>query len=950
MNVETNLSFPELEKGDLVDMGGWTVLKEARGLVAAKIIKDCVWVAPILQGMIQVGGVKYYPRLNLRSVTFAENRCNCRTGKQGMICAHAIALCIHKIEAAIAETEAAKTSEIEEKSEAVLEVQSLVLSESKGKELRFNLFLPPNLPTVAGRDAIMVKIEAIFDRNPISPEKLDRGRAYRLEKGYYETAALVENWCGGRLHGLLQLKRSQLRDLLTALNDLPAVFWINQPKTPLSWVGGELPGVHEFLAADEESAPQPEEKPEAIKPVPAAPPSRKSSFTSMTVDGSTQFLAITLPSRDSSVYQDVLALLKTNAFVLEPSNRKWWLRDRHKTLGFLAKYLDLLKNDFQAKFTDNFSERTAFLRFGTVTAEAKEAGGGEFVIEARLEAGNTDQEALRRAVEKGQSYVDDGKVTYLLEPSKLERFAQAQRSLSGDSRHTFSTRYYQRLDPSALRDAEELLEPVTDSITTPETWKKRSAALKSVAHLQPAPLDKILDDLLRGYQRIGVAWMHHLFTGSLGGILADEMGLGKTIQALALLTSLQKTNAEKKTSLVVCPASLLENWRREAARFTPGLKVSVHHGADRLKNTTAIDPYHLVITSYGTLVRDIELFQSTEFLCVIADEAQHIKNRRTRNARALGNLHAEGRFVLTGTPVENSLDDLRSLMDFTLPGYLAKLPAQANRDDRAWYDQRHRQQALPYILRRTKTLVAPELPEKIEQVVYCHMEKDQRQLYDDFIKKAREEIFQMEMSGVGEGKLRFTALTHLLRLRQICADPRLVNQEALGENSAKLGAFLEILDEALDDGHRILCFSQFTTVLKLIREALEARDHAFCYLDGKTRNRQQICDRFNNDENIPVFLISLKAGGTGLNLTGADTVVHYDPWWNPAVEAQATDRAHRIGQKKVVTSIKLIAAQSVEEKVLALQQAKSTLLRDILDESAAATSKVSLSEIRNLIK
>ncbi len=194
-----------------------------------------------------------------------------------------------------------------------------------------------------------------------------------------------------------------------------------------------------------------------------------------------------------------------------------------------------------------------------------------------------------------------------------------------------------------------------------------------------------------------------------------------------------------------------------------------------------------------------------------------------------------------------------------------------------------------------------------------------------------------------------TALTHLLRLRQICADPRQVNKDTSSENSAKLGAFLEILDEALDDGHRILLFSQFVTVLNFIREALVEGDHAYCYLDGQTRNRQNICDQFNNDENIPVFLISLKAGGTGLNLTGADTVVHFDPWWNPAVEAQATDRAHRIGQQKRVTSIKLIAAQSIEEKVLEMQQSKSILLRELLDESAALTSKVSLAEIRNLL-
>lgn len=946
MTVEAEQFFPKLEKGDLVDLGGWSVLKEARGLVEANVIRECVWEAPILKGMIQIGGVKYFPRFNLRTVTFAENRCNCRKGQQGMVCAHALALCIHKVVAA--ETvEEVPVSEVEEVAEADLVVRSLVLSEGKGADLRFNLYLPPNLPVVAGRDAIMIKLEAVFEHKQIAPEKLDRGRAYRLEKGFYEAVALVENWCGGRLYGLLQLTRAQLRDLLNHLVVLPVVFWINKPQTALSWDGEALPGVHEFLTVAEESAKEPEQEPEKVKERPF-PPSRARDLTPMVVDGSTQYLAITLPSRESEGYRDVLDLLKTNGFVLEPSNRKWWLRDRHKTLCFLAKYLEDLKNNFQANFTDNFNSRTANLRFGKIIAEAKEIDDG-FVLEARLEAGSTSEESLRQAVEKGQSYVSDGEETYLLEPSKLERFGQAQRSLSGDSRRTFSTRYGQRLNSTALRDAEELFEPVADSMTTPETWKKRSAALKSVAQLEPAPLDKNLDDQLRGYQRIGAAWMHHLFKSGLGGILADEMGLGKTIQALALLAGLQKANADKKTSLVVCPASLLENWRREAVRFTPLLKVSVHHGSDRLKDALAFDPHDLVITSYGTLVRDLELFQTVEFQGVVVDEAQHIKNRRTRSARSLRSLRAEVRFVLTGTPIENSLDDLRSLIDFIMPGYLAKLPPQASLDERVWYRERHRQQALPYILRRTKAQVAPELPEKIEQVVYCRMETAQRRLYDDFTTRAREEIFNMEMSGAGEGKLRMTALTHLLRLRQICAEPRLVNKEINSDDSAKLGAFLEILDEALDDQHRILLFSQFVTVLNFIRKELVELGHAYCYLDGQTRNRQDVCDQFNNDESIPVFLISLKAGGTGFNLTGADTVVHFDPWWNPAVEFQATDRAHRIGQKKVVTSIKLIAAQSIEEKVLEMQRSKSALLRELLDESAAATSKVSLAEIRSLL-
>ena len=259
-------------------------------------------------------------------------------------------------------------------------------------------------------------------------------------------------------------------------------------------------------------------------------------------------------------------------------------------------------------------------------------------------------------------------------------------------------------------------------------------------------------------------------------------------------------------------------------------------------------------------------------------------------------------------------------------------------------------QAAPYILRRTKRLVAPELPEKIEQVLYCDLTPRQRALYSKTQVATERALAELELAGRSEAQVRIAALAQLLRLRQVCAEPRLLDDSLEATDSAKLEAFAEILDEALDDNHRILVFSQFVSVLRHLRAFLEGLGLPYCYLDGSTRDRLAECDRFNGDDSIPVFLISLKAGGTGLNLTGADTVVHFDPWWNPAVEDQATDRAHRLGQTRTVTSYKLIAASTVEEKVLALQAEKSTLLRDLLDESAAATAKVGLAEIRALLR
>jgi len=343
-------------------------------------------------------------------------------------------------------------------------------------------------------------------------------------------------------------------------------------------------------------------------------------------------------------------------------------------------------------------------------------------------------------------------------------------------------------------------------------------------------------------------------------------------------------------------------------------------------------------------------------------------------------LRAEARFVLTGTPLENSLDDLRSLFEFLLPGYLTKVPSGLRGEERAWYDTRLRAQTAPYILRRTKRAVAPELPEKLEQIIWCELTSTQAALYRETQERSERELIDLGAGGASEAKLKFAALTQLLRLRQICCDPRLVTsagdtskagrvlpdasspddpmspERQVKDNppypSAKLEAFNELLAEAIDDGHRVLVFSQFTSLLALLRADLDAEATSYCYLDGAmpARARQAEVDRFQRSTDIPLFLLSLKAGGTGLNLTGADTVVHYDPWWNPAAEAQATDRAHRIGQTRVVTSYKLIAAGTVEEKVLALQAEKRALLADVFEASDAAAAKLSLADLKALLK
>ena len=719
----------------------------------------------------------------------------------------------------------------------------------------------------------------------------------------------------------------------------------------------------------------------------------------MTVDGSENFLALTLPSPEHPQYTRALELVKTNGFTLDPSSRKWWLRDRHKTLNFLAAHGDRLRTGFDADFTENFDKHTARLRSAEIIADAHETAGG-YALTLGLKAGSADDATLREAIATNRRYLEAGGQVYLIAPAQLEKLATAQRALAGDPTAPVAPRRAQRVSSARVAEAEAIIEELAPGFQPPETWKTRSAALRNLTSLQPAPIAADLDAQLRPYQRLGVAWLWHLHRAELGGILADEMGLGKTLQALALLTAVQtplkvespelkeparpafqlrrtpappppfhpptspfNSSRRSATSLVVAPASLLENWRRETLRFAPALRVYVHHGDHRLTAAADFAAHDLIITSYGTLTRDQELFTSVELGVVIADEAQHIKNRRSQNAAALRALRARSRFLLTGTPLENSLDDLRSLFEFLLPGYLQKVPAGLRSDERAWFDQRLRAQTAPYILRRTKLAVAPELPEKIEQIIWCDLTPAQAKLYRDTQESSERQLLDLAAAGASEGRLQFAALTQLLRLRQICCDPRLIQKPADPEispvaapakpiPSAKLEAFTELLAEAIDDGHRLLVFSQFTSLLALLREELAAQDIAHCYLDGSMSPsaRQAEVDRFQSDASVPIFLLSLKAGGTGLNLTGADTVIHFDPWWNPAAEAQATDRAHRIGQTRTVTSYKLICAGTVEEKVLALQTEKRALLADVFEASDAAAAKLSLADLRDLLR
>ena len=498
-----------------------------------------------------------------------------------------------------------------------------------------------------------------------------------------------------------------------------------------------------------------------------------------------------------------------------------------------------------------------------------------------------------------------------------------------------------------------------ENVAAPQDWKSRAQAQTGETRLDPPPLGD-LEDILRPYQKHGVGWLNFLRKNRFGGILADEMGLGKTLQTLALLRAAAQDSAtnDRRPSLIICPTSLVANWIAEAARFTPELKSLKLHGPNRHGEFHRIPEVDLVVTSYALARRDLDDYRKHEFDTVVLDEAQHIKNRQTQNAKAVKAVRSRNRLVLTGTPMENSVLDLWSIFDFLMPGYLGsakdfrdRYELPLTRDKDAKIQARLARRLRPFILRRLKADVAKDLPEKIEQVSYCDLTSQQASVYEQILSSSRQEILKAdEKQGAAKG--RMIALQALLRLRQICCDLRLLNLPETNEEdaSAKFDLFFELLEEAIDGGHRILVFSQFVSMLHLLRERLDAEEIPFCQLDGSTRNRQEVVDKFQKDPTIPVFLISLKAGGTGLNLTGADTVVHFDPWWNPAVEDQATDRAHRIGQRNVVTSYKLIARDTVEEKILHLQQRKRDIAKGMLGDETAFTESLSWDEIKSLFE
>ncbi|MBW2189371.1 MAG: DEAD/DEAH box helicase [Deltaproteobacteria bacterium] len=644
----------------------------------------------------------------------------------------------------------------------------------------------------------------------------------------------------------------------------------------------------------------------------------------------------------------VQALLSQNFEVSESGEEL--VASGDDAIAFWTNGIGELPEDWDRFIPDDLVDVT--IREESVTPQMRVSSGVDWLnLDMKFESGGAAvrEEELRACLEHGRRLVrlEDGSYAPI-DPEKvgdvLTRMAEIYATAGMKD----------KLPLSQAGRVQDLLKMVENAKVS-ATAKSLFAKIEDIDEVPSIPKPRTLKADLRPYQKDGFSWLVFLHELNSGGILADDMGLGKTVQAIALLLW-AKSKHKRKLNLVVAPTSVVPNWEREIAKFAPGLKTVVWQGPNRSQRAPELEKADVMITSYALLRRDEELLQALDLRYVILDEAQHIKNPMSQTARSAKKLSSERRLALTGTPIENRLSELWSIFDFVSPGLLGTLKTFEERIarpiDRGDMEtaQRLRATIKPFIMRRLKRDVAADLPDKIEQEMIVPLAEAQAKLYKQVLGQVRKSVLsEVEKKGVSKAQIQI--LVALTRLRQVACDPRLMklpDTDFDADDSGKLGALREIIDEAIDGGHRVLVFSQFVGMLNHIRAALDADGVEYEYLDGSTKDRIERVDRFNEETGAPVFLISLKAGGTGLNLTGADTVIHFDPWWNPAVEDQATDRAHRIGQTKNVNVYKLIAAGTVEEKILELSAKKRELVSNVLSTEGSPLKGLTKADVENL--
>ncbi len=656
--------------------------------------------------------------------------------------------------------------------------------------------------------------------------------------------------------------------------------------------------------------------------------------------------------RDDETERSAVDRLKDCGFLLTPEGT--WSVEGDAALDFVGGQLPVLSRDWDLFGVERLKKlEPSRLEFHVSVGFGK--GIDWFSMEAEGAAGvqSFGIKSLAQLLGSGKKYVRLNDGTFAEIPKeRVQRVWEAVRDLDAKTSedNSFKVPLFNAL---SLLDALE----GEGSLQLDEPFQKFMEGFRSFSGIEQIDLPAGILANLRPYQVTGFRWLHFLQKFGLGGILADDMGLGKTLQALTLIQKAKETDGPLP-SLIVVPASVVFNWQAEAARFTPSLSVLPLVGGDRHDRFHQIPESDLVVSNYALLRRDIKVLKTFDFRYAILDEAQNIKNPDSITARASRQLQAQNRLVLTGTPIENRLSELWSIFHFLMPGFLLSYPQfqktfekpiQVERDRTC--EARLRRRIHPFILRRLKQHVEKDLPDKTETTTYCTLLPDQRSLYLDVLETVRQEVLE-KIDRKGVGRSHISILSALLRLRQVCCHPKLLGLPVPEKLlvSAKFDALKEQVLEIVSEGHRLLLFSQFVSMLKLIREWLDAEEIPYEYLDGRTRDRQARIERFNREDQIPLFLISLKAGGTGINLTGADYVIHYDPWWNPAVEDQATDRAYRIGQTRNVFVYRLITRGTVEEKILELQGKKRDLVDGVLGVDKALGKVLIKEDVEDLFR
>ncbi|MDF1823335.1 MAG: SNF2-related protein [Verrucomicrobiales bacterium] len=1004
-----------LSRKFLAETGGWKEMKEARSIHAAGRVSEAKYENGLLEGFVRTGEKTLKVRLEIQTRIDVINHCPCfRTRRDGIICAHALAVGLEFLEP----SEKAKPVT---KESATPKEKAIPLSpdwpkftetpEESADAASLYLVLAPNLADAWYKGRVTTGIEVEIEGRRQLLSSVPPATRLFLDSADAALIRVLQEISPATVPGMLPLSTDHLARIfstipghrgvtlgkktalrLSYLAYRPAIRRTKGLHFKVDWPGEIVPlissrGVWAMTEADliQPVAPGLESRWQAVMVggLTVEPADFASAFPALQNHFETEEIEIIRPKAEvklelegslnhldadlSFIYGDktipaasnrpavvedhgklrasdtlteseAIRELEAAGFSRRGEEGRWVLKDKAAILQFLGHGYTTVQPSWQMKTGERFDHALSQVEPIETNLNFRSSGEDWFSMEVGFGTSSGEsvpRQEIERLLQMGQSSkpLANGKIA-VLNTNVAEHFGEI---ISDCEPEQMQGGVY-RIDQSQAGYLRETAKDFAFQTTGAVPWQTSEEGIEFY------DLSDDLSKTLRPYQLEGFEWMQHLAAQGMGGILADDMGLGKTLQTLSFLYSVGGT------TLVICPSSLVFNWVAEAEKFTPELKAVAIEGPHRAKVLAENEDADIFVTSYALLRRDEKIWQSRDFDVVILDEAQHIKNPDAQVTKAAHRLKGTYRFALTGTPIENSVRDLWSISQYALPGYLGsrkdfaerfEKPLSSNQPDNSIRERLSRR-LKPIILRRLKKEVAKDLPDKIEQIVYCDLKPKQKEVYEKLLRESKASI--LEADG---GKQRMLALTALLRLRQTCCDLRLLGMQDIKDEDASVKAetLNELLDEAIEGGHRVLIFSQFVEMLQVLVPDLAAKKIDFCYLDGQTKNRGEVVKRFQ-ERDVPVFLISLKAGGVGLNLTAADTVIHIDPWWNPAVEAQATDRAHRIGQSNVVTSYKLITRGTVEEKILSLQNRKRAMTESLLSETGDA--KLSGSELMSL--